>query len=888
MKKIIFLFFLFIVAAPAYANHLKGGFFTYEYLGPGTSDPSHLKYRVRLTVYMICNPNSGQIDQSIPFTFFNNNTNQIHTNITVSLTGQYTLSKLKDEECITGNQAECYYTILTYELSEIELPPTGAGYTVSYQRCCRITGIQNVAPPSNALGNTYSIRIPGTATPLNASTNRSAVFLVNDTAVVCGGSFFKIPFIATDPDSDSLSYSFCGAWRGGGQGGGTGPDGVSPNPAAAPPYNEIPYSSGFTGQTPLGNNVSINPATGLISGIAPPTPGEYVVTVCVNEWRNGTLIASTRKELHLRIGDCNSIQANISINNQIIQPTEPQYINCKTFNLNFANPTTSGIISYSWDFGIAGRDDDTSNLATPIFLFPDTGSYNVTLVVNRGQACSDSTTAIVKLYPGFFAGFTFDGICTNLPTRFTDTTRTVYGSVSAWNWNFGNSQDPNNTSTIRNPSHTYTTTGTKNVQMIVRSSLGCVDTVSKAIQILDKPPLSVAFKDTLICAGDTLRLQATGTGNMTWTPDANITGANTSNPLVFPATSTNYFVRLDQGGCINNDTVKVNVVNFVTLQVRSDTTICLTDSVRLIATGNGLSYTWSPNATIGNPNIQNPMARPQQPTRYTVISRIGKCSASGSMLVTPIPYPVANAGADTTICFDSFAQLRGSMQASSFSWSNASSLTNANTLTPIARPPTTTRYILTVFDNLGCPKPVRDTVLVTVLPKIFPFAGNDTSVVAGQPLQFNAMGGIDYLWTPATGLSSNNIVNPVGMYNGSFDSIRYRVYVYDEAGCVDSSFITVKIFKTEPQVFVPSAFTPNKDGKNDLFRPIAVGLTKIEYFRVFNRWGQLVFSTTINGHGWDGKINGMEQGTGTFVWLVKGVDYTGKSVFHKGTVTLIR
>jgi gliding motility-associated-like protein len=887
MKKIVFLFFLFIVAAPALANHLKGGFFTYEYLGPGTSDPLNSKYRIRLTIYMICNPNAGQIDQTIPFTFFNNNTNQIHTNVMVGISQQYTLSKVKDDECISGNQAICYYTILVYDLSEIELPPLGAGYTVSYQRCCRITGIQNVAPPSNNIGNTYSIRIPGTSSSLNANTNSSAVFLVNDTAVVCGGSFFQIPFIATDPDGDSLSYSFCGAWRGGGQSGGSGPDGVSPNPAAAPPYNEIPYNGGYSGTTPLGNNVSINPRTGVISGIAPVTPGEYVVTVCVIEWKNGQLVASTRKELHLKIGDCNAIQANISINNQIIQPTTPQYINCKTFNLNFANPTTSGINSYSWDFGMEGRDDDTSNIATPTFLYPDTGSYSVKLVVNRGEACSDSTTVLVKLYPGFFAGFTYDGICTNLPTKFTDTTKTAYGTVSAWTWDFGDAGNPGS-SVQQNPSFTYTTVGTKNVQMIVKSSNGCVDTVQKAIQILDKPPLDLAFKDTLICANDTLQLQATGNGIMTWTPAVNIIGANTPNPLVYPTTTTSYFVRLDQGGCINNDTVKVNVVSFVNLQVRSDTTICLTDSVRLSATGNGLSYSWSPNATLSDPNIPNPMARPQDRTSYTVISRIGKCSATGSLTVTTIPYPVANAGPDTTICYDSFAQLRGSMQASSFSWSPNASLTNANTLSPIARPPSTTRYVLTVFDNLGCPKPGRDSVIVTVLPKIFPFAGNDTSVVAGQPLQFNATGGVDYLWTPATGLSATNVFDPVGTYNGSFDSIRYRVYVFNEAGCVDSSFITVKIFRTEPQVFVPSAFTPNRDGKNDLFRPIAVGLTRIEYFRVFNRWGEMVFSTTTNGQGWDGRIKGQEQGTGTYVWLVKGVDYTGKSVFHKGTVTLIR
>jgi gliding motility-associated-like protein len=137
-------------------------------------------------------------------------------------------------------------------------------------------------------------------------------------------------------------------------------------------------------------------------------------------------------------------------------------------------------------------------------------------------------------------------------------------------------------------------------------------------------------------------------------------------------------------------------------------------------------------------------------------------------------------------------------------------------------------------------------------------------------------------------LNRDDVNNPIGIYDGSFDSIEYKLEVVDEYGCIDSSFITVKVFRTDPQIFVPTAFTPNRDGRNDIFRPIAVGISQIEYFRVFNRWGQMVFSTTTNEVGWDGKINGKEQATGTFVWLVKAVDYTGKAVFAKGTVTLIR
>jgi gliding motility-associated-like protein len=96
------------------------------------------------------------------------------------------------------------------------------------------------------------------------------------------------------------------------------------------------------------------------------------------------------------------------------------------------------------------------------------------------------------------------------------------------------------------------------------------------------------------------------------------------------------------------------------------------------------------------------------------------------------------------------------------------------------------------------------------------------------------------------------------------------------------------VFITQPKVFVPSAFTPNGDGRNDQLRPIAVGITHIDYFRVYNRWGELVFSTTTNGKGWDGTVNGKPQQTNTYAWIVQAIDYTGKTFFQKGTVTLIR
>jgi gliding motility-associated-like protein len=259
------------------------------------------------------------------------------------------------------------------------------------------------------------------------------------------------------------------------------------------------------------------------------------------------------------------------------------------------------------------------------------------------------------------------------------------------------------------------------------------------------------------------------------------------------------------------------------------------------------------------------------------------------VVVATAPYPKANAGIDTTICHETATQLVGTVDGTTFTWTPAESLTGANTLTPLASPLVTTAYVLTTRnDQSGCPKPVSDTVVVNVLPDIEASAGRDTAIVVGQPLQFLATGGVRYEWSPAIDLSATDIHNPVGNYSGEYENIRYTVLVYNEQECLDSASINVRIFKTNPQIFVPTGFTPNGDGANDVVRPIAVGMTTIEYFRIYNRWGQLVFSTTINGKGWDGRINGKEQGTGVYVWVVKGTDFTGKVVAAKGTVTLIR
>ncbi|MGN6163693.1 MAG: PKD domain-containing protein [Flavisolibacter sp.] len=876
MKKtlsiLIFLFCFF--SYKSYAKHITGGEMYYTLISQAGNSYS---YHVVLKLYRDCNapPDAAQLDESAGISIFNNATNISVWNNTVPMSRKDKLNLGFPSRCILSPPDVCY-EVGYYEFN-VTLDGTTAGYTIAYQRCCRIGGINNLLN-SNAAGATYTAQVPGTSVLPNGPANNSARFRGSDTVIICANNSFCYDFGAIDPDSptlgDSLSYNFCNAFVGGGQGG-QGYNSPAPNPPAPPPYFSVPYAPPYNEGAPLGSGVNLDRKTGMLCGIAPP-PGIYVVTVCATEWRKGKPIATQRKDLQIKVGDCNIADAAL----------KPEYISCDGFTYNFHNeaPPNPLIKTYFWDFG----DGTTSTEPTPAHTYADTGTYTFKLSINRGQECSDSAISRIKVYPGFFPGFTFSGICQNKPTRFFDTTKTRYGVVNSWSWDFGDPASETNISSEQNPVYTYSQIGIKNVRFIVTNSKGCIDTVFKDVAILDKPILSLPFKDTLICKGDTLQLHAVGNGNFNWSPAAALINANTADPLVHPAVTTKYSVQLNDNGCINQDTVQVRVVDFVTLKAMTDTVICLTDSVQLSATGDGLRYSWTPAVTIGNPDLQNPMAKPTATTVYQVTSFIGHCSAKDNVKITTIPYPGANAGLDTAVCFRTAAQLHAVIAGSSFNWSPTTSLSDPNILDPIASPTSTTAYVLTVFDNVGCPKPGRDTVTVIVLPKVKAFAGKDTSLVVNQPLQFNATGGESYIWSPPTSLSRTDIGNPIGIYNGSFDSIEYKVVVIDENNCSDSDFVKVKIFRTNPQIFVPSAFTPNSDGKNDVFRPIAVGISKIEYFRVYNRWGQLVFSTTTNEAGWDGKISGKEQATGTFVWVVKAVDYTGKAVFAKGTVTLIR
>jgi gliding motility-associated-like protein len=397
--------------------------------------------------------------------------------------------------------------------------------------------------------------------------------------------------------------------------------------------------------------------------------------------------------------------------------------------------------------------------------------------------------------------------------------------------------------------------------------------------------------DTLICSVDTLQLKAftsVAGAVFSWSPSYNIIGTSTNQPFVYPKKTTTYNVAVSYKGCFTNDSVKVNVIDDVSLIMPHDTTICATDNVQLVPSTNGLYFVWSPPDGLSDAKQANPLAAPLTNTDYKVVVSVGKCVATDDVHINVVPFPVANAGSDLALCFGKTTQLHAAIEGSSFYWTPTTGLLDPNSLSTVVGPQSTTQYVLHVMDTLGCPKPATDSILVKVIPKVQAFAGNDTTVVREQTLQLNATGGTNYQWTPSSNLSDPFIANPVATLIESPDTLLYTVKVSTPEGCSASDSIKIYVFDTEPQVFVPTAFTPNGDGKNDIYRTTIAGMKQFLYFRVYNRWGQLLFGTSEANKGWDGTYNGKKQESGTYVYSIQAIDYNNKSYFKKGTFVLIR
>lgn len=320
--------------------------------------------------------------------------------------------------------------------------------------------------------------------------------------------------------------------------------------------------------------------------------------------------------------------------------------------------------------------------------------------------------------------------------------------------------------------------------------------------------------------------------------------------------------------------------------------MCFGDSVQLSSFGGG-TYSWLPSTGLSNASIANPMASPTTSTKYKVQVTSNKgCVNSDSVSLTVAPRIKVQLPATANVCEGLSLQLNAS-GAASYQWINTTSgLNNTSISNPILNASSTATYTVVGSDSYNCFKDTT-SILVTVQKRPTVNAGQDVTIVGGIPYQLNATVSNDvvsWLWSPETNLSCTNCAMPISTPKMQTN---YVVKVANSWGCVAYDTVLIKLQCAIANVYFPNAFTPNGNGKNDVFYAKGSGVNVIKHFKIYNRWGQVVFEKNNIGiddrsAGWDGKYKGQYVDSGTYIYMAEMECISGEVFTFKGTVTLIK
>jgi gliding motility-associated-like protein len=1007
----------------SYATHIVGGEIIYRHL---FSD----FYEIKLLVYRDCFTSSVPFDTPGRITIFNN-AGVVQDVIEINAFTQSTLPISIDNRCVFPPSNICYQE--AEYLDTVQLPPITGGYYIVYQRCCRNNTILNLTNPGDQ-GASFMEHIPGSET--GAQFNNSPRFNSLPPTFICANSFFSYNHSATDPDGDLLVYEFSKAYKGldrccpvltdpnfpSSPNTGNTNGCIQPIPSqcpseAYPPiaytltvpnYDSVDYQFGYTSKNPfgIGSNVTLNPNTGVMSG-TPNTLGQYVVTVSAKEFRNGVLIGVHRREFQFNVTTC--LKTIIS---SIITPS----ILCKN-NVAF-NATTlytgPNAVAYIWNFGNPQSGvNNTSTLQNPNHAFTDTGTYTITLTTYdvTDSSCNDVITKTVKVVNPVAANFVSPfPLCKKTPVAFTSSIQNNPNNLGlTYNWNFGNPQSGlNNTSTLINPNHIFTDTGTYLVQLItsVPTNMGCGDTIIKPIKVTEYVkanfmlPNDICNKQPFQITNNSTQSSFTPPLIYNWTfANANLSASNDTNPVISVNASGLYDIFLvinssTINGC--RDSIKKQVdIKSLKLQASVPATICngllvpysasttFIGSVKYawnfgdLSTNNDTSssagtsytfpslgnYTYTVNAVsttnsfckdsitglvklldivtpdfiskipfcanlpvklsaISSHLAPGPLIHAWQflqtnesgdsvvvafpdSGNYTVIltsnnPQYPNCSATAIKSISIGPRIIANFKLDSLYCRNLNEKVLNLSKGSPnplYQWtfnSLSSTIFSSNKEPLISINDTGTKNIYLIYKDLNHPE-CSDTsdvrVRISPPPQISASGSDEKCDGANTKLNANVInpsGRPTQIYWQAFGLlaDSGSTVQITFPSNGLFP-VTAIVDVPSLENCKDTSDIIEIKITGRGELFIPNAFSPNKDNNNDVFK---IEGPPYESFLmiVFNRFGEKVFESNDQGVGWNGKIKEEDAEPGVFAYYVKVKCPDGSTQIKKGNVTLLR
>jgi gliding motility-associated-like protein len=579
------------------ATHIVGGEITYQCLG-------NQQYRITLTVYRDCFNGLPWFDNPAALGIYDAEW-RLRTNVPLTLnrSSNDTIPVILTNPCLSLPPGVCVHR--TSYTTTVTLPFSPGGYTVVYQRCCRNRLIRNLPDPLNT---GISITTQISEQSLQAC-NTSAVFRNWPPVAICVQEPIRFDHSATDADGDSLVYRLCTPLA--------GPDSITPQPRPPfrGPYPPVVWRPPYSEADMLGGEpLRIDANTGLLTG-TPNRIGNFVVGICVDEYRSGKLLSSTRRDFQYNVADCGRPEAVF---------LAPQSL-CGTREVQLRNQGTPNR-PYRWYFDWDRGRQQTSTLFSPRYTFPDTGLFQVALIINPGGTCSDTavqTIRVTQFAVKASAQYSF-GRCDDNGVQIVTTDRStdpLYG-IRSWQWTLrdntgGVLAQSNAPATIMNTIFS----GDVNLSLVVTSNNGCMDTTRFQFKS-PFPPVSRLVGQRTLCEGDTIGLfpDADPTLRYQWEPAAGLSGVTLPNPTASPKNSTVYNVTISNNTCTQRKTVAVTVVESGKIQAfAAPPRIYRGEKTQLTAIAAGATaFSWTPVAGLSNANSAITTAMPNDSTTYLV------------------------------------------------------------------------------------------------------------------------------------------------------------------------------------------------------------------------------------------------------------------------------
>lgn len=395
-----------------------------------------------------------------------------------------------------------------------------------------------------------------------------------------------------------------------------------------------------------------------------------------------------------------------------------------------------------------------------------------------------------------------------------------------------------------------------------------------------------SINDTTVCAGSPVQMNVTQGTSFIWSPIAGLSDPLIANPVARPLTTTKYVVvGIGTGRCASADTVLITVLPGPDIVTSNDTVICRDATVQLQASG-GVNYQWLPSAPLDNPGIASPLATTSQTTAYTVTAEGSNgCSKTDTINVEVRTHPNFASTGSKTVC-DGEAVVLEASGGDSYEWSPAANVSSpfssSTTVTALNR---TSLFSVHISEN-ACGYDTTMAMTVTVNPNPVVAALKSNDINCGSPTSILEASGADsYFWEPFVYLDNANAAKTFAAVD---TTTTFTVTGFTNAGCTSSASVTVNVDRGGvPRFVLPNAFTPNNDGRNDCFGIKRWGTATITQFSIYNRWGQQVFQSKDPGRCWDGKVNGVLQPAGGYIYIIDAATLCGP-VKRRGSLSLIR